>query len=216
MFKKIALGILLLIAALLAYAATRPNTFRVERSITIKAPPERIAGHINDFHQWGAWSPWEKLDPNMKRTYQGPASGVGAAYAWDGNKEVGRGRMEITETTPSKTLIKLDFLQPFESHNTAEFTFVPMGDSTKVVWAMYGPNPYISKVMGIFWNMDKMIGGDFDKGLTSLKTVAEQPAPPPPPPPPPAPPAPAPPAPPTPPAPAPKPAPEPPAATTPR
>src|SRR6185436_2103943 len=147
MFKKIAISVVVLIAALLAYAATRPDTFRVERSASIKAPPEKIFPLINDFHKWDAWSPWEKMDPAMKRTHSGAASGKGAVYEWEGNDKVGKGRMEIAESSPpSKVAIKLDFLKPFEAHNTAEFTLEGKGDSTNVKWAMYGPSPYITKL----------------------------------------------------------------------
>ena len=162
-------------AVLLLYAATSPDTFRVERSASIKAPPEKIYALINDFHQFGAWSPWEQLDPQMKRSYSGAASGKGAVYAWQGNKEVGAGRMEIMDAVaPSKVLIKLDFLQPFEAHNTTEYTLRTQGDATTVTWAMHGPSPYIAKVMGIFASMDSMVGKDFEKGLAKLKAEAEK------------------------------------------
>ena len=166
------------VAGLLAYAATRPDDFRVQRSIVIKAPPEKVMAVVADLRGWTAWSPYEKKDPGMKRTYAGAASGKGAVYEWDGNKDVGRGRMEILEAGPSKVLIKLDFITPFEAHNTAEFTAVPVkengGDSTNVTWAMHGPSPYMAKVMQTVMNMDKMIGTDFEAGLQSLKTVAEK------------------------------------------
>lgn len=163
------------IAGVLAYAATRPNDFRVQRRLAIKAPADRIYAEIADFHRWGAWSPYEKKDPGMKRTFSGATAGTGAAYAWDGNKNVGSGHMEILEATaPSKVTIKLDFLKPFEGHNTAEFTMVPSGDGTTVTWAMHGPAPYIHKLMGTFFNMDRMIGDDFAIGLANLKTIAEK------------------------------------------
>jgi hypothetical protein len=174
MLKIIAIAIVLLIAALLAYAATRPKSFSVQRSIAIKAPPQKIAGMIDDFHNWGAWSPWEKLDPAMKKTYSGAAAGQGAVYDWTGNSKVGTGRMEILETSPARTTIKLDFLKPFEAHNTAEFALEPAGDSTSVTWEMHGPSPYMMRVMGIFLNMDKAIGKDFETGLANLKTVSER------------------------------------------
>ncbi|MEO8060728.1 MAG: SRPBCC family protein [Burkholderiales bacterium] len=175
MFKNIAIVIVVLIAGVLVFAATRPDAFRVERSVSIKAPPEKIYPYFDDFNRWSVWSPWEKLDPSMKRTFSGAASGKGAAYAWEGNSKVGTGHMEIIDSTPSsKLLIKLDFLKPFEGHNTAEYTLVPTGDGTQVTWAMYGPAPYISKLMGVFVSMDSMIGKDFEAGLANLKAVAEK------------------------------------------
>jgi hypothetical protein len=174
MLKIIAIAIVLLIAALLAYAATRPASFSVKRSIAIKAPPQKIAGMIDDFHNWGAWSPWEKLDPAMKKTYSGAAAGKGAVYDWTGNSKVGTGRMEILDTSSARTMIKLDFLKPFEAHNTAEFVLEPAGDSTSVTWEMHGASPYMMRVMGIFLNMDKAIGKDFETGLANLKTVSER------------------------------------------
>ncbi len=167
--------VLVVVAGVLVYAATKPDTFRVQRSAAIKASPEKIYPLIVDLHGWAAWSPYEKKDPAMKRTFSGAQSGKGAVYEWDGDKNVGAGRMEIVETTvPSKVGIKLDFLRPFEGHNIAEFTMVPSGDSTTVTWAMYGPSPYIAKVMGTFFNMDRMIGDEFAVGLANLKTVAEK------------------------------------------
>jgi uncharacterized protein YndB with AHSA1/START domain len=152
-----------------------PDTFRVQRSTSIKAPPEKIFPLINDLRGWGAWSPYEKRDPAMKRAYSGAATGKGAVYEWDGNKNVGKGRMEITDTAPpSRIAIKLDFFEPFEAHNTAEFTMDGKGDSTSVTWAMYGPANYISKLMGVFFNMDKMIGRDFEAGLANLKAIYEK------------------------------------------
>ena len=175
----VAVLVLLVAAGILVYAATKPNDFRVQRSASIKAPPERIYALIVDLHGWAAWSPYEKKDPAMKRTFSGAASGKGAVYEWDGDKNVGAGRMEIVDATPSsKIAIKLDFLKPFEGHNTAEFTMipsgVPSGDGTKVTWAMYGPSSYMMKVMGTFMNMDRMIGDDFAAGLANLKTIAEK------------------------------------------
>jgi hypothetical protein len=172
-------GIVLLVVAvavagLLIYAAMKPDDFRVQRSIAIKAPPEKVIAVVGDLKGWTAWSPYEKKDPGMKRTYAGAPSGKGAIYEWDGNKDVGHGRMEILESTPSKVVIKLDFITPFEAHNTAEFTAVPQGDATNVTWAMYGPSPYMAKVIQTVMNMDKMIGTDFEAGLQSLKTVAEK------------------------------------------
>jgi carbon monoxide dehydrogenase subunit G len=175
MVKTIAIVVVVAIAAILVYAATRPDDFRVQRSTSIKAPPEKIFPLINDFHRWDAWSPWEKMDPAMKRTYGGVASGKGATYAWEGNSKVGEGRMEIADASPpSKVTIKLDFVKPIEGHNIAEFTLEPKGDSTNVTWTMYGPAAYIAKVIGIFVSMDKMIGNDFETGLANMKAVAEK------------------------------------------
>ena len=159
MFKKIAIAVAVIIAAVLIYAGTRPDTFRVERTASIKAPPERLFAMINDLQNWRAWSPYEKKDPAMKRTLSAPTGGKGAKYAWDGNKDVGQGQMEIVESTPpSKVTIKLDFLKPFEAHNTAEFTLEPQGEATAVTWSIYGPQPYVSKLMSIFLDFDTMIG----------------------------------------------------------
>jgi uncharacterized protein YndB with AHSA1/START domain len=175
MLKTTALAVLALIAALLIFAATQPDTFRVERTARIQAPAEKIFPLIGDFHRWGTWSPYEKLDPEMKREFGGTPSGKGATYAWDSKGKAGAGRMEIMESSPSSRIaIKLDFIKPFEGHNTAEFTLKPEGDATQVTWAMYGPNPYVAKLMGIFFNMDQMIGKDFEAGLASLKTATEK------------------------------------------
>lgn len=174
MLEVIAILVVVLVAGVLTYAATRPDTFRVQRSTTINLPPERVFPLVDDFHEWASWSPWEKLDPAMNRTFGGAASGVGATYAWEGNKKVGTGRMEIQQSSPSsRVVVKLDFLKPFEAHNTADFTFEPVGASTQLTWAMYGPSPYMMKVMGIFMNMEAMVGKDFEAGLANLKSVAE-------------------------------------------
>jgi uncharacterized protein YndB with AHSA1/START domain len=171
----IAVVLLIAVAAVLIYAATKPNDFRVQRTASIKAPPEKIFALINDLHDWSAWSPYEKRDPAMKRTFSGAVRGRGAVYEWDGNNNVGKGRMEITDTSPpNKIVIKLDFIKPFEGHNVAEFTMAPQGDATNVTWAMYGPSAYITKLIGTFMNMDRMIGNDFEAGLANLKTVAEK------------------------------------------
>ena len=167
--------IVVVVAGILIYAATKPDSFSVQRSATIKAPPDKIFALIADLRGWSAWSPYEKKDPDMKRTFSGSASGKGAVYEWTGNKDVGQGRMEIVDAAaPSKITIKLDFLKPFEAHNTAEFTMVPAGDNTTVTWAMYGPSPYVAKIMGTLFDLDKMIGNDFEAGLASLKSVAEK------------------------------------------
>lgn len=162
------------VGGVLLMAAMRPNTFRVHRSATTKASPEAIFAHLNDLHRWNAWSPWEKLDPAMQRTHSGAPSGVGAIYEWHGNKKVGRGRMEIIESRPPELVrLKLDFFEPFESHNTTDFTLEPTPDGTRISWEMNGPANFMSKVMGLFVNMDRMVGNDFEKGLASLKALSE-------------------------------------------
>jgi uncharacterized protein YndB with AHSA1/START domain len=175
MLKIIAVVVVVLLAAVVVLAATKPDTFSVQRATSIKAPPEKIFALINDYHNWGSWSPYENRDPTMKRTYSGAATGAGAVYEWDGNKDVGKGRMEVTDTSPpSKVTIKLDFVKPFEAHNIVDFTLEPQGEATNVTWAMHGPAPFVSKVMQVFFNMDKMVGKDFETGLANLKTVAEK------------------------------------------
>ena len=175
MLKIAALIVLALVAGVLVYAATLPDQFRIERSTLISAAPEKIFPHLVNFRQWTAWSPWENVDPALKRTYGGPESGVGAHYAWEGNRNVGSGRMEIREVRPAERIaIQLDFFSPMEAHNTAEFTLAKEGAGTKVTWAMFGPSPYVSKLMGLFFNMDRMVGGMFAQGLANLKTVAEK------------------------------------------
>lgn len=175
MLKLIVIAVVVLIVAVLVLAATKPDTFRVERATRIKAPPEKIFALINDFNRWVAWSPWEKLDPAIQRTHSGAASGKGAVYAWEGNNKVGQGRMEIVQSSPSSQVtIKLDFIKPFEAHNIAEFTLRPQGDATDVTWVMYGPAPFVAKIMHVFVNMDRMVGKDFERGLENLKAVAEE------------------------------------------
>jgi carbon monoxide dehydrogenase subunit G len=164
-----------IIGALLIFAASRPDSFRVERSLSIAAPAEKIFALVNDLRSHGVWSPWEKKDPAMNRTYSGAASGKGAIYEWDGNKNIGQGRMEITdETPPNRVIFKMDFFRPFKAHNTAEITLEPQGDATRVTWAIYGPSPFMSKVMGLLCNFDRMIGREFETGLANLKTLTER------------------------------------------
>lgn len=171
----IAVVLAVAIAVILILAAAKPDRFSVRRAAMVKAPPDKIFSLINDFHRWGSWSPWETRDPAMKRIYSGAESGKGAVYAWDGNKNVGSGRMEILDaSSPSKIVIKLDFFKPFEAHNTAEFTMQPQGGATEVIWVMHGPAPFMSKVMQVFMNMDNMIGKDFEIGLANLRTLAEK------------------------------------------
>jgi carbon monoxide dehydrogenase subunit G len=167
--------VVLAVVVVLVLAARKPDHFRVQRSASIDAPPERIFPLINDFHRWGAWSPYEHKDPDMKRTFSGAGSGRGSIYEWAGNSNVGSGRMEIVESSvPSKVEIKMDFLKPFECHNNATFTMEPAGGATHVTWAMNGPTPFVGKIMHVFLNMDRMVGTDFEAGLANLKTAAER------------------------------------------
>jgi uncharacterized protein YndB with AHSA1/START domain len=175
MFIVIASVVVLAVAGVLAVAAAKPGRFRVERASRMSAPPEAIFAAISDFRRWAHWSPWENRDPALKRTFSGPASGTGAVYEWQGNKQVGKGRMEIMEATaPSRLRIKLDFFEPFEAHNMAEFSLASKDGSTEVTWAMHGPLPYMAKVMSLFCNMDRMVGKDFEAGLTQLKALTEK------------------------------------------
>ena len=175
MIKTIVILVGLLVAAVLIFAATRPDSLRVQRAASIKAPPEKIFPLISDFKRWTAWSPYEKKDPGMQRSYGGAAEGKGATYAWDGDSNVGQGRMEITDAqSPGRVAIKLDFTRPFEAHNNVVFTLLAKGDATEVTWDMQGPANYLSKLIGVFVNMDRMIGQDFEAGLANLKSVAER------------------------------------------
>ena len=175
MLTYLGIAVLVLVAGALVVASTRPDSFRIERTILVKAPPEAPYALVQDLHRWTEWSPWEGVDPAMKRTYGGPATGVGASYGWEGTAKVGSGRMEITEAAPgAKLVLKLDFFTPMEAHNTAEFTFVREGAGTRVTWAMFGPSPFLSKLIGLVFNMDRMVGGMFEKGLASLKDRCER------------------------------------------
>jgi len=162
------------IGAVLAIASTKPATFRVERSIVVNAPPEKITPWLSDLRKWTDWSPWEKLDPDMKREYSGAESGVGAKYAWDGDSNIGAGHIEIKESTSEKVAFSLEFLRPMECTNAADFTMAPENGGTKLTWAMYGDNTFIGKVMQVFLDMDDMCGPQFDEGLTNLKNLAEK------------------------------------------
>ncbi|KJK01768.1 polyketide cyclase [Pseudomonas sp. 21] len=174
MLKWIALVVVLTVVVVLVLAANRPGTFRVERSLRIQAPPERVQGYIEDFHQWAQWSPFEKLDPAMQRSFSGVEKGRGAVYAWEGNGKAGAGRMEILESDPRRVTIALDFLKPFKASNTAEFTLVPRDGGTEVTWAMFGPVPFVAKIMHLFIDVDRMVGKDFEAGLANLKALAEK------------------------------------------
>ena len=171
----IAVILAIAIAVVLVLAATKPDTLRVQRSASIEAPAEAIFPLINDFHQWRSWSPYENKDPAMKRTYDGAERGKGAVYVWDGDKNVGSGRMEILEAAAAhKIVIKLDFFTPFEGHNTAEFTMLPQGGGTHVTWLMHGPARFLTRLIQVFMNLDRMIGKDFEAGLANLKKLAEK------------------------------------------
>lgn len=175
MLKTIGVVLLAAIAIILGLAATKPDTYTVTRRIEIAAAPETIHPLVSDFRNWTAWSPWEGLDPSMRRTYSGAQSGVGAVYAWEGNDEVGAGRMEIVRMSAPRDIdIRLDFMRPFESANETRFEFEPRGGTTQVTWQMNGPMPFISKIMSVFVSMDSMIGPDFEKGLARIKALAER------------------------------------------
>ena len=170
----IVLVIALLVAGVLILAASKPNSFRYSRSASIKAAPAKVYPLIANFHAWTKWSPYEGRDPTMQRTYGAIPEGGGSMYSWSGDNKIGAGSMEITHaSSPSKLVIKLDFTRPFTAHNTAEFTIEPEGDGSRVTWAMFGPSPFMSKLMGVVMNFDQMIGKDFDTGLAKLKALAE-------------------------------------------
>ena len=174
MMKKILLALLLIVVVFIIVVATRRADFQITRSTTIAAPAVVVFAQVNDFHKWDAWSPWAKLDPTMKQTHEGASAGPGAIYTWSGNKDVGEGRMTLTESRANELVrIKLEFLKPFPTINTTEFSFKPEGTQTAVVWSMTGTNNFMAKAFCMFMNMDKMVGGDFEKGLVQLKTVAE-------------------------------------------
>jgi uncharacterized protein YndB with AHSA1/START domain len=172
--KKFLLVLLILVVAVLGFIATRPNTFHIERSATIAASSDSVFAKIADFHQWASWSPWEKLDPQMTKSYEGAASGVGASYHWTGNDQVGEGRMTITEADPGHRVgIKLEFLKPWQATNNCTFALASEASGTRVTWTMDGNNNFMAKAMSTFMNMDRMVGGDFEKGLANLKTLTE-------------------------------------------
>ena len=171
---RILLGLLALAVVLIAVVATRPAEFRVSRTATIAAPPAAVFAQVNDFHHWQAWNPWGKIEPGMKQSFEGAPAGVGAVYTWAGNREVGEGRMTIVESRPDDLIrIRLDFLKPLAATHTAEFTFRPEGNGTSVTWSMTGRNNFMAKAIHMVMNMDRMIGGNFEKGLADLKTISE-------------------------------------------
>lgn len=174
-FKRPLIIATLMFAAVLIYAASKPDVFRVERSISIKAVPAAIYPLIADLHKFALWSPYEKIDPQMRRSFSGAAEGAGAVYEWQGNRQVGQGRITITAAhPPAEVVMRLDMLSPVQAHNEAEFRLRPQGEYTTVSWSMSGPAPYLSKLMTLFFSMDRMIGSQFEEGLRNLKLRAEQ------------------------------------------
>ncbi|MFI5372615.1 MAG: SRPBCC family protein, partial [Candidatus Eisenbacteria bacterium] len=172
--KKLLAVVVLVVLVLLAFISSRPGTYHIERSATLAAPPEAVYARVSDLHQWNSWSPWAKLDPQMKSSFSGPATGVGSVYEWTGNDKVGQGRMTILDVQPpSKVLIKLEFLKPFAATCSAGFALAPEGAGTRITWTMDGTNNFIAKAFGLFMNMDKTVGGDFEHGLANLKSIVE-------------------------------------------
>lgn len=175
MWAKILIAVIIVLAALAAYVATRPAEFRVSRAVSIAVAPPAVFAQVNELRKWQAWSPWAKKDPQMKQTYDGPPAGVGAATSWQGNNDVGEGRMTIVESRPPELIrIKLEFFKPFAATNSAEFAFGSEGGGSRVTWTMQGSNNFVGKAMGLFFDFDKMIGSDFEAGLASLKSVVER------------------------------------------
>jgi len=174
MLIKILIAVAVIVVVFIVVVAMQPSVFRVARSATISAPPPAVFAQVNDFHKWEAWNPWGKIDPAMKQTYEGAPAGPGAIYTWVGNKNVGEGRMTLTESRPSDLIrIKLEFFKPFAGTNIAEFTFKPAGNQTAVTWSMTGKNNFMAKAIHLFMNMDKMIGGQFEMGLAQMKSIVE-------------------------------------------
>ncbi len=171
---KILIAVAVVLALLAGFIATRPEDFRITRSAAMSAPAAAAFAQVNDFHNWAAWSPWEKLDPDLKRTFEGAPAGTGAVYSWDGNKQVGAGRMTMLESRPGEVIrLKLEFFRPFAATNGTEFAFQPEGNQTRVTWTMDGKNTFITKAFHLVMNMDKVVGGDFEKGLAQMKSIVE-------------------------------------------
>ena len=174
MLKFILIGLAVIVITLAIFVAMRPDDFRVTRSATVSAPAATVFAYVNDLHKWEAWNPWQKKDPTMRLTFTGPPAGPGASYSWAGNNEVGEGRLTITESRPGELVrLKLEFMKPFAATNTADFMFKPEGDTTAVTWSMEGKNNYLAKALHLVMNMDKMVGGEFEKGLADMKVAAE-------------------------------------------
>lgn len=175
MLVKILIAVVIVVLGLAAFIATRPAEFRVTRTASFAAPAPAVFAQVNELRKWEAWSPWAKKDPQMKQAYAGPAAGAGAVSSWVGNKDVGEGRMSIVESRPAELIrFKLEFLKPFTATHTAEFTFKPAGNQTAVTWSMSGQNNFIAKALHLVFDMDKMVGGDFEAGLASLKTIVDK------------------------------------------
>jgi len=175
LWQKIIIGFALVVGAFFGYVAMLPAAFQVERSTTINAPPAAVFAEVNDFHRWDAWSPWVKVDPNAKATFEGAEAGNGAVFKWAGNAEVGEGSMTILDSrAPSHIHIRLDFLEPMEGSSQVEFAFEPVGEQTKVTWRMFGESNFVSRCFCVFMNMDKMIGGKYEEGLAKMKEIVEQ------------------------------------------
>src|SRR4051794_19721177 len=174
MIKKLLLTLAVIVLVFVAVVAMQPSEFRVERSATINAPSPIVFAQVNDFHNWEAWSPWAKLDPAAKNSFEGPPAGAGSIFRWSGNDKVGEGLMTILESQPSDHVkIKLEFIRPFADTASTDFAFKPQGDGTAVTWSMSGHRNFMAKAVCLFMNMDKMVGGDFEKGLAQMKTAAE-------------------------------------------
>ena len=174
MLKKVLIGVAAVVVVLVIVVATRPSTFHVERSINVSAAPDAAFAQVNDFHAWPNWSPWEKMDTGMKKTYSGAPSGQGSVYAWAGNDKVGEGAMTVAESRPGELVrINVEFVKPFEGKNTSEFAFKPQGNQTAVTWSSYGKHTFVSKAMCLVMNMEKMLGPDMEKGLAQMKAVVE-------------------------------------------
>lgn len=173
-YAYVLIGVAALVLLLVAVVSMRPAAFKITRSATMAAPPSAVFAQVNDFHNWEAWSPWAKIDPAMAQTYDGPAAGVGAGYAWKGNSKAGQGRMTITDSVPAELVrIRLEFLKPMKATNQTEFAFVADGGGTTVTWTMTGTNGFVGKLFWLLLNLDKLVGKDFEKGLASMKQVVE-------------------------------------------
>ena len=174
MLKKIVIGLIVIVAGFLVVVSRQPSEFKLNRSQKMNAAPKIVFEQVNDFHKWQVWSPWAKKDPQAKGTFEGAPAGEGAQFSWDGNKEVGAGRMTITESRPNELIrMNLEFFKPFKAAHNAEFTFTPEGEGTVMSWTMSGKQNFVGKAMCMFMNMDKMVGGDFEKGLAEIKTISE-------------------------------------------
>lgn len=174
MILYILIALAVIVAGIAIVVAMQPTDFRISRSATIPAPASTLFEEVNDFHKWEAWSPWARLDPTAKNTFEGAPSGVGAIFKWVGNNQVGQGSMTLMESRPDNLIrIKLEFLKPFQATNTAEFTFEPSGDQTVVTWSMSGKNNFAAKAVVLFMHCDRMVGAQFEKGLENLKAVVQ-------------------------------------------